>query len=133
MAANQLRDMYACIGFNNGADDNIVDVQQINTTTELGYLNDEDVVNLCKMIHRPGGHLPNPAFVAGGARMPVIIPYYAGIMVSQRAESNLQLAVYTVMLLYWSNPVSQVLRAMAFKRTTRGRSNFGELMTAKIS
>jgi hypothetical protein len=37
------------------------------------------------------------------------------------------------MLLYWSNPVSQVLRAMAFKRTTRGRSNFGELMTAKIS
>jgi hypothetical protein len=36
-------------------------------------------------------------------------------------------------LLYWSNPVSQVLRAMAFKRTTRGRSNFGELMTAKIS
>jgi hypothetical protein len=38
-----------------------------------------------------------------------------------------------ILLLYWSNPVSQVLRAMAFKRTTRGRSNFGELMTAKIS
>jgi hypothetical protein len=37
------------------------------------------------------------------------------------------------LLLYWSNPVRQVLRAMAFKRTTRGRSNFGELMTAKIS
>jgi hypothetical protein len=37
------------------------------------------------------------------------------------------------LLLYWSNPVSQVLRAMAVKRTTRGRSNFGELMTAKIS
>jgi hypothetical protein len=37
------------------------------------------------------------------------------------------------MLLYWSNPVSQVLRAMASKRTTRGRSNFGELMTVKIS
>jgi hypothetical protein len=35
-------------------------------------------------------------------------------------------------LLYWSNPVSQVLRAMAVKRTTRGRSNFGELMTVKI-
>jgi hypothetical protein len=29
--------------------------------------------------------------------------------------------------------VSQVLRAMAFKRTARGRSNFGELMTVKIS
>jgi hypothetical protein len=29
--------------------------------------------------------------------------------------------------------VSQVLRAMAVKRTTCGRSNFGELMTVKIS
>jgi hypothetical protein len=38
-----------------------------------------------------------------------------------------------IVLLYWSNPVSQVLRAMAVKRTTRGRSNFGELMTVKIS
>jgi hypothetical protein len=37
------------------------------------------------------------------------------------------------LLLYWSNPVSQVLRAMAFKRKTCGRSNFGELMTVKIS
>jgi hypothetical protein len=37
------------------------------------------------------------------------------------------------LLLYWSNPVSQVLRAMAFKQTTHGRSNFGELMTVKIS
>jgi hypothetical protein len=36
-----------------------------------------------------------------------------------------------LVLLYGSNPVSQVLRAMAFKRTTRGRSNFGELMTVK--
>jgi hypothetical protein len=40
---------------------------------------------------------------------------------------------FAILLLYWSNPVSQVLRAMAFKRITRGRSNFGELMTAKIS
>jgi hypothetical protein len=94
MAANQLRAMYARIGFNNGADDNIIDVQQINSTTELGYLNDEDVVNLCKTIRRPGGHLPNPAFVAGGA-FPATIPY-TGIMVSQRAETNLQLAAYTV-------------------------------------
>jgi hypothetical protein len=37
------------------------------------------------------------------------------------------------LLLYWSNLVSQVLRAMAVKRTTRGRSNFDELMTVKIS
>ncbi len=67
MAANQLRAMYARIGFTNGANDNIVDVQGIDSTRELGYLNDDDVVNLCKTIRRPGGHLPNPAFVAGGA------------------------------------------------------------------
>jgi hypothetical protein len=37
------------------------------------------------------------------------------------------------LLLNWSNPASQVRGAMAFKRTTRGRSNFGKLMTVKIS
>jgi hypothetical protein len=46
---------------------------------------------------------------------------------------NVKDYLWDTVLLYWSNPVSQVLRAMAFKRTTRGRSNFGELMTAKIS
>ena len=63
MAANQLRAMYLRIGFTNGADNNIVDVQGIDLVRELGYLNDEDVINLCKTIRRPGGHLPNPAFV----------------------------------------------------------------------
>ena len=64
--------MYARIGFTNGADDNIVDVQGIDSVRELGYLNDEDVINLCKTIRRPGGHLPNPAFVAG-------VPVVAGV------------------------------------------------------
>ena len=41
MAANQLRAMYARrIGFTNGADDNIVDAQGIDSVRELGYLND---------------------------------------------------------------------------------------------
>jgi hypothetical protein len=51
-------------------------------------------------------------------------------------EEALQVVLFVerrAVLLYWSNPVSQVLRAMAFKQTTRGRSNFGELMTVKIS
>jgi hypothetical protein len=67
--------MYAHIGFNNGPDDNIVDVQQqINAKTELGYLNEKDVVNLCKTIRRPGGHLPNPAFLVAGGAIPATIP-----------------------------------------------------------
>ncbi len=97
MAANQLREMYERIGFDNGGAENIVNVQQINTRTELGYLNNLDVVNLCKTIRRPGGHLPNPAFVAGGPD-PLILPTipFTGIMVSQRAETNLQLAAYFI-------------------------------------
>jgi hypothetical protein len=94
MAANLLRAMYDRIGFHNGANDNIVDVQGIDSVRELGYLNDDDVVNLCKTIRRPGGHLPNPAFIAGGQEPPTIP--YTGIMVSQRAETNMQLAAYAV-------------------------------------
>ena len=94
MAANQLRAVHARIGFTNGADDNIVDVQGIDSVRELGYLNDDDVINLCKTIRRPGGHLPNPAYLAGGPENPTIP--YTGIMVSQRAETNMQLASYTV-------------------------------------
>jgi hypothetical protein len=50
MAANQLRAMHARIGFTNRANDNIVDVQGIDSTRELGCLNDDNVVNLCKTI-----------------------------------------------------------------------------------
>ena len=58
MAANQqVRIMYGCIGFNNGANKNIVDIQAIDSVRELGYLCDNDVTNLCKTIRRPGGHL----------------------------------------------------------------------------
>jgi hypothetical protein len=87
--------MRACVGFTNGANDDVVDVQGIDSARELGHLNDDDnVVNLCKTIRRPGGHPPNPAFVAGGALPPTVAR--AGIMVSQRAETNMQLASCTV-------------------------------------
>ena len=87
MAANQqLRIMYDRIGFNNGANNNIVDVQGIDSVRELGYLFNDDVTNLCKTIRRPGGHLPNPAFVAGAVPLlPATIPYVR-ILVSQCAE-----------------------------------------------
>ena len=98
MAANQqLRIMYGRIGFNNGVNNNIVDIQGIDSIRELGYLYDNDVTsNLCT-IRRPGaGHLPNPACVAWAVPLlPATIPY-VGIMVSQRAETNMQLASYTV-------------------------------------
>ena len=99
MAANQqLRIMYGHIGFNKScSNNNIVDVQEgIDSVRELGYLYDNDVTNLCKTIRCPGGHLPNPAFTAGAVPLlPATIPY-VGIMMSQRAETNMQLAFYTV-------------------------------------
>jgi hypothetical protein len=72
MAANQLRAVHACIGFTNGSNDNIIDAQGVDSVRELGCLNNEDAINLCKTIRCPGGHLPNPAFVAGGIMNPMI-------------------------------------------------------------
>jgi hypothetical protein len=40
------------------------------------------------MIYRPGGHLPNPAFVAGGGENPPAMIPYLGIMVPQQAETQ---------------------------------------------
>jgi hypothetical protein len=64
------------------SDDDIVNVQQgVDSVRELGCLkNDRDVVNLCR---HAGGHLPNPAFVAGGAMNPMIL--HTGVMVSRKA------------------------------------------------
>jgi hypothetical protein len=89
MAAKQLRVMYACIGFTKGVDDNIIEVQGIDSIRELGYLNDEDLTNLCKTIRRPGSHLPNPAF--GEGQIPTLAPTipYTGIMISQRTKTNM--------------------------------------------
>jgi hypothetical protein len=86
--------MHARIGFTNGANDNTIDVQGVDSVRALEHLNDDDCINSCKTIRRPGGHLPNPAFVAGG-NMPATIAC-TGIMVSQRAETNMQLASCTV-------------------------------------
>ena len=94
MAANQLRAIYARIGFTTGANGNIVDVQGIDLVRELGYLNNEDVINLWKTIRRAGGHLFNPAYVLGGV-MNATIPYTC-IMVSQRAEADMHLASHTM-------------------------------------
>ena len=73
---------------------------------DLGYLNNEDDINLCNMIHCPGGHLPTPAYVLGGAENSTTIPY-TGIMVSQHADTNMQLASYTVRHHNWISRVNK--------------------------
>ena len=83
MAANQqLRIMYGHIGFNNSANNNIIDVQGMDSVRELGYLYSDDITNLCKTIRRPGGNLPNLAFVVGAVPLLSATIPYVGIMVS---------------------------------------------------
>jgi hypothetical protein len=93
MAAAALRLMYySRIGFDGDAEDSSIDVQQINSVTELGYLTDLNVHDLCTTIRKPGGYLPNPAFIAGEVpALPPMVPYL-GIMVSTRAKGNMKLA-----------------------------------------
>jgi hypothetical protein len=80
--------------------------------------------------HKTLGHWKAPA--GNGSKQLQVLRKKSQAMASQLLVSPIQ-NYEAWLLLYWSNPVSQVLRAMAFKRTTRGRSNFGELMTVKIS
>jgi hypothetical protein len=113
MAANQLRAAHVHAGFTIWSDDNVVDTQGADSVRELGRLNNDDVINLCKTIRRPGGHLPNPAFVAGGAMNPVIP--HIGIMVSQSAKTNMQLASHTVR---HHNRISQAANVPAMNLTS---------------
>jgi hypothetical protein len=83
-----------------------VDVQGVDSIRESGCLNNEDAINLCKTIRRPEGHLPNPAFVAGGAMDPTIP--CTGVMVSQHAKTNMQLASCTVRHHNWISRAANV-------------------------
>ena len=83
---------------------------------ELGYLDDEDVINLSKTICHPGGHLPNPAFVVGGPGN-ATIPY-TSIMVSQSAETNMQLASYTVSSSRHHNRISRAAKVGTMNPTS---------------
>ena len=137
MAANQLRAMHGRISFNDGADDNIVDAQGVDSVRELGCLNEDDVSNLCRTICCPGGHVANPAFVAGaaaGAAAAAAVPArisHTGIMVSQRTETNLKLASFTVrhhccisraMNIAGTNPTSiRRLRDLKIKEDSKGK------------
>jgi hypothetical protein len=69
----------------------ITDAQGLDTLEEFTNLTDTEVENLCKVIRRPGGTVPNPQ--AGAARQPPTIndPKHAILL---RAENNLKLMGY---------------------------------------
>jgi len=74
------------LGFSIAASISITAEQDLDSLEELAFMTDEKVENLCKVLRRPGGTIPNPD---GGNPLP-----NPGHPVSQRAEDNLQLACY---------------------------------------
>ena len=76
------------MGFSQAARTYITDVQNMQTLEEFALLEDADVLSLCKVIHCPGGMVPNPNAAVGGQ---IANP---GIEVSLIAEKNLKLMCY---------------------------------------
>jgi hypothetical protein len=93
MAANlaAIRTAMERLGFSNAAAEFIVTEQNLDDLAEFALLTDAEVENLCKVIRRPGGVIPNPNAAAAGQPATVANP---GIAVSLRAENNLKLACY---------------------------------------
>ena len=86
-----------CMGFTPAVATFIMDTQGMNDLEEFLLMDDEGVRTLCKVIRRPGGQVPNPAFAAAGtaaaaaaARIPTNISN-PGYVVSTCAETNLKL------------------------------------------
>ena len=76
------------IGFAQNVAEAITDAQQMTTLDDFKLFTDEEAVNLCRAIRKPGGQIPNPNAAAGGN-----IPN-PGHPVSLKAENNLKLMCY---------------------------------------
>ena len=99
MAGNTaaLRHALVALGFEEDAARVMIDAQGMDTLEEFALLNDSEVENLCKVVHRPGGTIPNPnATDAVGdavAGQPANITN-PGKTIPLRAENNLKMACY---------------------------------------
>ena len=88
MALNSLHTALGHLGFTNAAAVFITDQQGLDSLDEFHPLTDDEVENLIKVTHHPGGTIPNPApVVAGAPALPLI--QNPGIPVSLHAENNL--------------------------------------------
>ena len=86
-----MRTAFGRLGFSAAAAAAIVNEQAIDSVKELRLLSDKEVENLCKVVRRPGGTIPNPN--AGQAGAPGTLPN-PGIPIALRAENNMKLAAY---------------------------------------
>jgi len=95
MAAAAMRTAFTRLGFTADAAATIVGDQGIDTVNEIGFLVDDNRVELlCKAVRRPGGQVANNAAdIANGGPAMIASP---GFAISAKAEWNLKLAAYYV-------------------------------------
>jgi hypothetical protein len=92
MDLTAMHQLFQCMGYSQAAVAAIVDKQGINLLDELHILKDEEIMNLCKVIHHPGGgQIANPNPLQQGN-----IPN-PGISVSLCTESNTKLVKWMIM------------------------------------
>lgn len=93
MAGNaaEMRNALQGLGLSEQAARAIVEAQDIDSVSELALLKDSEVKDLCDVIRKPGGTVPNPMAAQAGQPATIRDP---GIKVSLRAEGNLKLACY---------------------------------------
>jgi hypothetical protein len=85
-----MRQLFQHMGYSQVAATAIVDKQGIDSLDELHILKDEEITNVCKVIHHPGGQIVNPNPLQQGN-----IPN-PGISVSLHTESNTKLAKWMI-------------------------------------
>lgn len=84
MAAVATRNALVRMGFSEDAATYIVDVQGLDNLEEFGYMKDDDVTNLCRVVRKPGGTTGNNNDPNHGNPVSVI------------AENNLKLMCYYI-------------------------------------
>lgn len=77
---------------------NALRVQGIGTVADFVSLTENDIEDVCKIIRRPGGTIPNPAFGRGGrnaALVPEMLPN-PGIQIGHLHEKRLKMLRYFI-------------------------------------
>jgi hypothetical protein len=93
-AQAQLNNYLASIGFTEATLREQFNAQGLTSIDEVKELTDDDIKEICKIIRKPGGTIPNPAFGPGmAAGIPEVLAN-PGIPISFMQEKRLKLFAY---------------------------------------
>ena len=89
-----MKDVYVGLGFTANAALKMVTQQGIDSLEELRELDDKEVENLCRVLRKPGGFMPNPNADPDPAMNQPAEIFDPGTQVSTRAENLLKQACF---------------------------------------